>query len=370
MLVTDVASFRRFWYPVAFVEDLDGAPLARTILGEELVIWADGDGGAAAAHDVCPHRSSKLSIGTVENGCVVCPYHGWQFGGDGVAEHIPQLAPGVPIPPKAALSTVYCTVRYGVVWVALEEPVGGLPDIPEFDDPAYRSIRQFDEEWAAAPTRLVDNSFDPAHVAYVHRETFGTPENAMIDAPEIEFTDEGLLMSTSVTVENHLDIAKRANRIAEERTVRVTRSRLVAPFLRVMSITYPNGLHHMLVTGIAPVDDTHLRLVQWAIRNDSESDVPAADVVAFDRAVTLEDKWLLEMTRPDYELELQDLAHIKADRGTIAVRKVYREIVAETWPPLTRPSTTSASTPSSRSTRSSDTTPSSDPSRTTQEASA
>jgi phenylpropionate dioxygenase-like ring-hydroxylating dioxygenase large terminal subunit len=333
MHVTEVPAFRAFWYPVAYAEDLATGPLARTVLGEQLVVWATAD-GAAAAHDPCPHRSSKLSIGWVDDGCVVCPYHGWQFGADGRAAYIPQLEPGLPIPPKAMLRSVHCTVRYGVVWIALDEPVGGLPEIPEFDDPGYRVVRQFDEVWAAAAPRLVDNSFDPAHVAYVHKNTFGTPDNARIQLPEVRVTDEGLEMRSSIEVENHLEVAQRANRIEDARTVRTTTSRFVAPFLRVMGIRYPNGLHHMLVTGICPVDDGHLRLVQWAVRNDTEADVPAADVVAFDRAVTLEDQWLLEMTCPAYELGPTDNVHIKVDRGTIAVRKIYREIVDGTWPGL------------------------------------
>ena len=347
MLVTDVPAFRAFWYPVAFAEDLATGPLARRVLGEDLVVWATAD-GAAAAYDQCPHRSSKLSIGWVTDGCVVCPYHGWQFGGDGKAVHIPQLEPDLPIPPKAALRSVHATVRYGVVWLALEDPVGGLPRIPEYDDPAYRFVRQFDETWSAAATRLVDNSFDPAHVAYVHKNTFGTPENARIDVPEVEFTDEGLVMRNAVVVENHLASAQKAIGIDTKQTLRTTVSRFVAPFLRVLSITYPNGLNHMLVTGICPVDDGHLRLVQFAIRNDTEADVPATDVVAFDRAVTLEDQWLLEMTSPDYELGLTDNVHIKVDRGTIAVRKIYREIVAGTWAGL-HPLNTSSS-PASQAT--------------------
>lgn len=337
MLVTDVPAFRSFWYPVAFADDLGSAPLARRVLGEDLVVWSDGRGGVGAARDVCPHRSSKLSIGWVTEptadhpGCVVCPYHGWQFGTDGRARHIPQLEPGLPMPPKAALDSVFATIRYGVVWVSLDEPVGGIPELPEYDSADFRFIRQFDEVWAAAAPRLVDNSFDPAHVAYVHKNTFGTPDNARIDVPEVDVTAEGLVMRTRVEVENQLESAQRANRIADARTVRTTTSRFVAPFLRAMSIVYPNGLRHMLITGICPVDDTHLRLVQFAIRNDTEADVAATDVIAFDRAVTLEDKWLLEMTKPDYELDLTELAHVKVDKGTIAVRKVYREIVAGTW---------------------------------------
>lgn len=333
MLVTQVPAFRSFWYPVAFAEDLAAGPLARQVLGDDIVVWSTPD-GVAAAHDVCPHRSSKLSIGWVDDGCIVCPYHGWQFGGDGKATHIPQLDEGVPIPPRATLRSVHAVERYGVVWVALEEPVGGMPDLGEFEAGGFRFVRQFDEIWGAAAPRLVDNSFDPAHVAYVHRKTFGTPANARIDVPDIEFTSEGLVSRTELTVENTLGEAQRAIGIDAPRTVRRTESRFVAPFLRVMRISYPNGLVHALVTGICPVDDTHLRLVQWAMRNDTEADVPAADVVAFDRAVTLEDKALLEATKPDYELELTDLVHIKVDRGTIAVRKIYRDIIAGTWPGL------------------------------------
>jgi hypothetical protein len=57
-------------------------------------------------------------------------------------------------------------------------------------------------------------------------------------------------------------------------------------------------------------------------------------VVAFDRAVTLEDQWLLEHTDPDYELDLNELAHVKVDKGTIAARRIYQEMVDGTWPAL------------------------------------
>lgn len=41
--------------------------------------------------DVCPHRSAPLSMGTVENGKVVCFYHGWSFGKDSSCTDIPTL---------------------------------------------------------------------------------------------------------------------------------------------------------------------------------------------------------------------------------------------------------------------------------------
>ncbi len=103
--------------------------------------------------------------------------------------------------------------------VALEDPVGGIPDLDVFDEPDYRFIRQFDEVWAAASPRLVDNSFDDAHVAYVHQGTIGSPDNARIPLPEIEMTDEGMVMNSVLEVENQLAVAQRTNLMEEDRIV-------------------------------------------------------------------------------------------------------------------------------------------------------
>lgn len=32
-----------------------------------------------ALDGVCPHRGGPLDEGSLENGCVVCPWHGWRF---------------------------------------------------------------------------------------------------------------------------------------------------------------------------------------------------------------------------------------------------------------------------------------------------
>lgn len=37
------------------------------------------DGELAALDNVCPHRGAPLSEGGIEDGRVVCPWHGWSF---------------------------------------------------------------------------------------------------------------------------------------------------------------------------------------------------------------------------------------------------------------------------------------------------
>ena len=330
LLVTNEPHLRGFWYPLGFAPDFSDAPVARTLLGEDLVIWAPKDGVIAAARDRCPHRSARLSKGWIDQDCLVCPYHGWQYGPDGKAVHIPQLESGVPIPPRARLASVNACERYGVVWVALEEPVRPIPDIPAATEPNTRSIRQFDELWACAAARLMDNSFDPAHVSFVHRDSFGSPDRPRVAVPNVERTPNGMVMRTELEVENP-ESARSMTGSNADRTVRTITSTYHAPFLRVVERTYPSGICHTTVMSATPVDDRSMRLVQWCIRNDTEDDVPAADVVAFDRQVTLEDKVLLESTWPDYELDISANVHLKVDKATIELRRILGEICAGDW---------------------------------------
>lgn len=50
--------WRRHWFPVAYLRDLDRRrPQPFTLLGEDLVLWWDRQGeGWQAFSDVCPHR--------------------------------------------------------------------------------------------------------------------------------------------------------------------------------------------------------------------------------------------------------------------------------------------------------------------------
>ena len=75
-----------FWYPIVRSEDLGyDQPEKVKVLGCNLVAFRDQDGKAHVLSDTCVHRGGALGKGWVKDGCVVCPYHGWRYGGDGWA---------------------------------------------------------------------------------------------------------------------------------------------------------------------------------------------------------------------------------------------------------------------------------------------
>jgi nitrite reductase (NADH) small subunit len=47
--------------------------------GEKAVCIANVNGEFSAMDNVCLHVGGPLGEGTIENGKVVCPWHGWQY---------------------------------------------------------------------------------------------------------------------------------------------------------------------------------------------------------------------------------------------------------------------------------------------------
>jgi len=321
--------WRRFWYPLAFAEDLAAGPVARALLGERLVLWDAGGGRAGAALDRCPHRDGPLSQGWTCEGRIVCPYHGWEYLADGPVARIPQTPDLVRFPDRFAVRTVRVDVRDGVVWGCLDEPVRPAPIVP-VAGPGWRFIREFDEEWASAPARLMENSFDPAHTVFVHRATFGDTSRPDVEVPTVTRTAYGMVIRSDLSVANP-GFAQIITAEASAKTVRHTETQFHAPFLRVMRSTYPSGAVHQIITAATPVGDECLRLVQWAVRNDTEADAPADAVVAFDRRVTWEDQALLEAITVPYSDRLDANIHIKVDRPTVEMRRIYEEITQGSW---------------------------------------
>ncbi|CAJ1426778.1 unnamed protein product [Effrenium voratum] len=178
--------WEKAWYPLAVVEDLDDTrPTPLTLLGEDLVVWKDGEGQWRVFEDRCPHRSVPLSEGRVEkDGTLLCSYHGWRFNGEGKATEIPQAMKAskerLLENPRACAAARPAQVRLGVLWVWGESgPDAALesallePNLPtELEDPAMKdratagvwSHRDMPYGWEVA----FENVTDPAHVAVAH----------------------------------------------------------------------------------------------------------------------------------------------------------------------------------------------------------
>ncbi|MBN9411812.1 MAG: aromatic ring-hydroxylating dioxygenase subunit alpha [Burkholderiales bacterium] len=331
MRVCSTPLLRKFWYCVAPSADLTDRPLGTRVLDQPVALWRDTDGTARAVIDRCLHRTARLSLGTVHGGNIVCPYHGWTFNGHGQCVKVPQLVEHRPNP--FGVEAYHCAERYGYVWVALEEPLFDIPAIAEFGQPGWRQVHEFHEVWNASPQRIIENAFDPAHISFVHKDSFGR-DDPSIDPFRIDDTPDGFVFTNVVKVVNaeHMKAALAMN---DDETTRDSSNRFHLPFSRVGRIVYPNGLVHILCTFLTPIDDTRTRFTQFVVRNDTEADVPADTVVAFDRQVTREDLGILESTDPDVPLDRSEgtEVHMMSDRPGVAMRRQLRALMQQHTPP-------------------------------------
>ena len=92
-MATQRTPLENCWYAVATIDAVDDGPISIEILDTAYVIWRGPDKTLIAARDRCSHREAPLSRGTIEDGCLRCPYHGWLFADHGQCVEIPTCNP-------------------------------------------------------------------------------------------------------------------------------------------------------------------------------------------------------------------------------------------------------------------------------------
>ena len=64
---------RRYWFPVAFVADLDEFPVKKVrLLGEDFAVYKMPSGRYGIIQEACPHRRASLAYGIVEEDGIRC----------------------------------------------------------------------------------------------------------------------------------------------------------------------------------------------------------------------------------------------------------------------------------------------------------
>lgn len=161
---------RNIWYVAGFAHELEpGRLLARTFLGERVVMYRKSDGSPAALLDRCPHRFVPLAIGKVKGDGVQCGYHGLEFGADGVCTHNPHGDGRIASNMRVASFPI--EERDGILWIWMGEASAADPDLihrfPQVTDGRYRTV--FGYMNVEASYQLVnDNLLDLSHAPFVH----------------------------------------------------------------------------------------------------------------------------------------------------------------------------------------------------------
>ena len=162
------------WYVICDKAELEaGSPNALRRFGRDWVVWRGPSQQWILQPDLCPHRSAKLSAGTVCEGKLRCRFHGWDFDEKGACVHVPEIgrdAPGVK------LSTQVLREEHGFLWMwhGSEDSAAKSAPLPWFEllDSRY-AYSQTRVNWPKHFSRCVENQLDFAHLPFVHANTIG-----------------------------------------------------------------------------------------------------------------------------------------------------------------------------------------------------
>lgn len=160
-----------FWYPMATTEEVGEKPIKVRCLEQDFVVFRGDDGAAKCLSNTCVHRGGSLSGGKLHGNLIACPYHGWQYTGEGECKKIPSLGKDAKIPGRTRIDAYPVEERHGIVFAF-------LGDLPEEERPPIIPVPEEGQEgWR--PTllhfnitgnyeRSIENGIDPAHNEYVH----------------------------------------------------------------------------------------------------------------------------------------------------------------------------------------------------------
>ena len=306
-----------FWYPVALADRVGDRPVSVTLLDQKLVLYRTSQ-GIAAANDLCLHRGVPLSMGWIERDTLVCSYHGFRYDAQGRCIEIP-AHPGAAIPPKLCLKTYPVEERYGLVWTCLSgQPAAPLPELPEWDDPAFQKAMPGPIDLRATAGRQLEGFLDVAHFAWIHDKTFGDRKNPVVPTYEVEKNAFGLQARYRSTVGNYLrqDGQDPAPKEGVQRTFDVC-----LPFSARLTVHMPDGARLVILDSASPVSARHTRLFAPLLRN-YDKDQPVQPFIDYNNQIFSEDTEIVQSQCPeDLPLNLLDEVHIRADRTSIAYRQ-------------------------------------------------
>ena len=327
---------RRYWLPIAFVNELRGRPLRRRILGEDLVLFRDEQNRLGLLALRCSHRGTSLEFGHLEDGGLRCCYHGWLYDVEGKVLEMPGEPADSTFGHRVRQPAYKAQELGGVVFAYLGPEPASL--LPRFDV----LVREDGVRARRARTvncnffQMIENSVDQNHLRWLHR-TGSTPtwDDGEINPQAFEY---GILNTYT-------------RRVADGRRYAHVNFFVMPVMNKTGNVEEGHpGEHQASSSGEVmrwrvPIDDTHTmhftvefgpivngKPVAKIMKDDSEQGLVESKpgVYKWDESINWfargdQDRVAQESQGPIYDRTTEHLGY--TDRGVILLRRLYKESI-------------------------------------------
>jgi len=327
---------RRYWHPIAPADELtDLKPKKRVrVLGEDLVLYRDGNGGYGLVSEHCSHRGASLYYGFVEEDGIRCAYHGWKYDACGKCIEQPFENPETGFKDKIQHPAYAVEKLAGLVFAYLGPP-DKKPILPKWDLLVRKDgLKKIDvcEVLRCNWLQAMENSVDPTHTYYLHSHTLklkGSKDYVPFHYQQLSKIDFELVIHPTWA-----GIQKRRNFAGDGETAEATHT-----------LIFPNILFVPVRTGYAmhfrtPIDDVNTQVFQFRFSPTKDGSTPEQPEDPPSELITTKNSdgefHLDHFASQDHmawesqgALANRDREHLgESDRGIIMFRKLLSEQIA------------------------------------------
>lgn len=323
------------WHCAGWSRELANGPIGRKLLGRHLVLFRDANGTARALGARCPHRGADLARGSLIDGCLQCPFHGWRFDGLGQCVRVPSQPESMKISTLARVPTFPLHERQGVLWIWMDaaRAKGSAPQDPVGQPGASVQRLCFDAHLVdAAFLDVLENFFDKAHVPFIHTGTFGPDQDPLVARQRITMDPDGrgLRAEDDAASPWHVEPKLPKGLIGFLARLLLGLRKPIAQYTRFdveggaeIYQEYPNGTYDRFVAHITPADEGHTWLFVESVRTRAPHAIgdwfQHRAISRVFKEGSRETSLILEAGAPDPSPAVS----VESDRLGLAVRKLY-----------------------------------------------
>ena len=305
------------WYVICRKDEIEeNKILLKYVFDQEIIIWKKKE-RIMAWENLCIHRGSRLSLGSIENGILKCAYHGWEYNQDAQCVKIPSQ-PDIKIPKKACVKSYKIIEKMNMVWINLSKDTNDFVNIKEFNKSNFNSVASGPYIMNASAPRAIENFLDVAHFPFVHENHLGVKDKPMIDDYDVVSSNKGIHASNIKIFQPNPDGTNKSGEVIYDYHVH-------SPFVASLGKDVSKNERFVLVFYVTPISETESMIYTLTLMNFGKLDDKI--VRDYQDFITAQDVPIVESQRPELlPMDLQEELSIRSDKISIAYRRYLKKM--------------------------------------------
>ena len=305
------------WYVICRKDEIEeNKILLKYVFDQEIIIWKKKE-RIMAWENLCIHRGSRLSLGSIKNGILKCAYHGWEYNQDAQCVKIPSQ-PDIKIPKKACVKNYKVIEKMNMVWINLSKDTNDFVNIKEFNERNFNHVASGPYLIKASAPRAIENFLDVAHFPFVHENHLGVKDKPIIDDYDVVSSNKGIHASNVKVFQPNPDGTNKSGKIIYDYHVH-------SPFVASLGKDVSKKERFVLVFYVTPISETKSMIYTLTLMNFGKLDDKI--VRDYQDFITAQDVPIVESQRPELlPMDLQEELSIRSDKISIAYRRYLKKM--------------------------------------------